>query len=481
MKLAKMSLVAALALTANMYAIDNVKVNGDVKVFYGTMDASYEGSKQDYLGNDVQTSDMFNKENSYADAALHLGLTADLSEGVSAGMSMTAVSTLGLENNLVSNTWSNTHGVSNSNGASFVGQAAAPVSENIQLDDEMWIDEMWIAGTAFDTTVKLGRQALDTPLAFTETWGIDTNTFEAAVLINQSIPDTTIVATYIGKSNGSADDQATALSLGTVNGGVNVTGGTLNELGRAQAGYVAQGGKFNTFGKDGVYAAGVINNSFKPLTAQAWYYDMQGLAKAYWLQADIKCSLVKGVLIGVQYANTDADSASAVNAYLGLSGTPLVTSVNDTSMYSVMLGYEMKDVVTVKAAYSSVSDDGTLGMANTATGAYATSGGQSKMYTEMWWNYGAVSAVGADSYSITAEGTVGPEVDLLLGYYFADIDPKGANNAEEVAEIAFTATKSFGPLDATLALIYDDYSYDVVSRGDTKDMTNLQVYLTYNF
>ena len=452
-----MSLVAALALTANMYAIDNVKVNGDVKVYYGTMDSSYNGSRQDIAGNDIKTSDMFDKEASYADAALHLGLTADLSEGVSAGISVTAVSTLGLENNLVSNTWSNSHAISSSDGASFVGQNV-PVQE-LQLDDAMWIDEAWIAGTAFDTTAKLGRQALDTPLAFTETWGIDTNTFEAAVLINQSIPDTTIVATYIGKSNGLSDDQST--SDGEL---------SLSALGRAQAGYVAKGGKFNTFGTNGVYAAGIINNSFKPLTFQAWYYDMQSLAKAYWLQADIKCSLVKGVLIGAQYANTDLEDGA-----LG------IANPKDTTMYSVMLGYEMKDVMTVKAAYSSVDDDGTLGMANTATGSVATLGGQSKMYTEMWWNYGAVSAVGADSYSVTVEATVGPEIDLLAGYYFADVDPKGANNGTEVTEFALTASKSFGPLDASVALINDSYDYDVTARGSLDDATHLQVYLTYNF
>ena len=445
-----MSLVAALALTANMYAIDNVKVNGDVKVYYGTADSD---------GTDAP--DIFSQDASYADAALHLGLTADLSEGVSAGISVTAVSTLGLENNLVSNTWSNTHGVTANSGASFPNQAGG----GLQLDDAMWIDEMWVAGTAFDTTAKLGRQALDTPLAFTETWGIDTNTFEAAVLINQSIPDTTIVATYIGKSNGSSDDES-ALNLNGVGSSTPALGGS------AAAGYVALDGKFNTFGENGVYAAGIINNSFKPLTVQAWYYDMQSMAKAYWLQADIKCSLVKGVLIGAQYANTELDDLSS----------------EDTSMYSVMLGYEMKDVMTIKAAYSSVDDDGVLGMANTATGSLATVGGQSKMYTEMWWSYGMVSSVGADSYSVTAEATVGPEVDLLLGYYNADIDPKATGNyatqdKSELSEIAFTASKSFGPLDTTLALIYDDYDakYVGATSDDDEKFTTLQVYLTYNF
>lgn len=427
-----MSLVAALLLGVNAYAIDNVKVNGDVKVFYGTVDSDA-----------TDAPDMFDKDASYADAALHLGLTADLSEGVSAGISATAVSTLGLENNLVSGTWSNAHGATTGTGNSFLNGLGGA-----QVDDAIWIDEMWIAGTAMDTTAKLGRQALDTPLAFTETWGIDTNTFEAAVLLNQSISDTTLVAAYVGKSNGSAND----------------TAGVLNTLGAANAGYVAEGGKFNSF-YDGAYVVGAINNSLKPLTAQAWYYDLQGTATAYWLQADLN---MEGILVGAQYTDIDADGA--------------VTGADKDTAYSVMLGYAMKDLVTIKAAYSSVDDEGTLGVANTATS--TANGGQSKLYTEMWWNYGTVSTTGADSYAISAEATVGPDVGLFLAYYASEVDAKatvlpGKANGD-YSEVAFTASKSFGPLDTTLALLYDDSDYDNVLSED-KTETTLQVYLTYNF
>ncbi|PHR55332.1 MAG: hypothetical protein COA44_10650 [Arcobacter sp.] len=418
MKLAKMSLVAAMLLGANLYAIDNVKVNGDVKVNYHTEDNDAAGK-----------ADIFDKDASYADTALHLGLTADLSEGVSAGISATAVSSLGLENNLVSNVWSGAH----------TSTANADTDLGVQVDDAMWIDEMWIAGTAYDTTVKLGRQALDTPLAFTETWGIDTNTFEAAVIINQSIADTTLVATYIGKSNGSASETAT----------FNAT-----NLDLGNAGYVAVDGKFNSF-YDGVYAFGAINNSWKPLTAQAWYYDLQSLAKAYWLQADLN---MEGILVGAQYTQIDVDT----------------TGAKKDKAYAVMLGYALKDVVTIKAAYSSVDDEGALGLSNTATANGAAS--QTKLYTEMWWNYGQVASTGADSFSISAEGTVA-EIDLFAAFYSSEIDT-AATNDTSVDEIALTATKSYGPLDTTLAIIYDDI--DTENAASNK-VTTLQVYLTYNF
>lgn len=440
MKLAKMSMVAALLLGANAYAIDNVKVNGDAKLYYGTEDRSTDG---------VTTPDMFDKDASYADVALRLGVTADLSEGISAGATYNAVSTLGLENNLVSGVWSGGHGASASQGANVT-----PANAEVQVDDKSWFSEAWIAGTAGKTTAKVGRQAIDTPLAFTETWSITNNTFEAAVLINQDIPDTTLVGAWIGKSNGIGED--------TWNGTANL--GNVTSV----------GGKFNTFATDGAYAAGLINNSFKPLTFQAWYYDVQSVAKAYWLQADIECSLVEGLMIGAQYVDIDLVD-SGVNAALGVSGADYK---NDTA-YSVMLGYAVKDVVTVKAAYSSVDDEGTLGVANVATFG-ADSGSDSKLYTEMFWNRGNVSATGADSYAVTAEGTAAG-IDLFAGYTFADIDVLGTANDREVTEIALTAGKSFGPLDATAALIMDEVDYGVNSTEADTDATSLQVYLTYNF
>lgn len=440
MKLTKLSLIAAMLIGSTAFAIENTKVSGKAGIFYGTQDSN------------ANSFDMFSKEASYTNYFAHLDLATDLTKGVSAGVGAQIVTTLGVEHNLVNKVWSNAHTVDTSTGASFAGGA--------QVDSAMWIDELWLAGSAFDTTLKIGRQPLDTPLAFTETWGVDRNTFEAAVVINQSIPDTTVVATYIGKSNGSADDRASLREGGA---------GNLNDISATSAGYVAADGTFSTFGTQGTYAFGVVNNSIKPLTLQAWYYDMIQLAEAYWIQADLN---VEGILAGVQFANTDADMAANLGT-LGILG-----ATQDTSAWSAMLGYAMKDVATLKVAYSDVDEGGILGVANTATGSVATLGGQSKLYTEMWWNYGYVSAVGAESYSLTAEGNVAG-VDVLAGYYNADVK-NGATVDKEMTEIAFAAKKSFGPLDTQVALIFADLEDTITPANDVKT-TDVQIYLTYNF
>ena len=448
MRVTKLSLIAALLIGSSVFAIENTKVSGNAKLYYGTQDSDAENAPN-----------LFTKESAYTNFAARLDLTTDLTKGVSAGVGTQVVTTLGVEHNLVDKVWSNAHTVSDSTGASFANALGGK-----QVDSAMWFDEVWLAGSAFDTTLKIGRQSLDTPFAFTESWGVDKNTFEAGVLINQSIPSTTLVATFIGKSNGSADDRTS-----TREGGA----GTFNlrDIGATAAGYVAADGTFSTFGTQGTYAFGIINNSFKPLTVQAWYYDMVDFAQAYWLQADAKCSKIEGLSVGVQYANTDLDKRANIGGATGVIGV----DTKDTSAWAAMVGYAMKDVATFKAAYSDVSDDGTLGMANTATGSIATVGGQSKLYTEMWWNYGYVSAVGAESYALSAETKLAG-VDFLLGYYNADIAKDSTLFAkEELTEVALVASKKFGPLATSLALIHGDREVEDVRT------TDVQIYLTYNF
>lgn len=404
MRVAKISVMAALLLSANVYAIDNVKVSGSVQVLYGTQDDS------------TSTVDMFDKDASYADTAFHLGVTADLAEGITAGIAATGVSSLGMENNIASiaNVWSGAH----------------TVDANGTVEDALFIDEIWVSGTAGKTTGKLGRMPLDTPLAFTEAWGASTNNFEAAVVTNEDLPGTTLMAAWIGKSNGSGDDI-------TANAGGSMTG---------------TDGKFNTFAESGSYVVGAINNSFEPLTAKGYYYGMPQYADAYWLQADLD---MEGIMAGAQYGAIE----------------PKATGAKDSSAYAAMLGYALKDVVTVTAAYSSVDDEGDVALSNVATRGQGA-GAQTQLYTEVWWWYGTVAEVGADTYTVAAETTVGDGYDLYLGYWNSENDVSGF----ELDEVALTVSKSYGALDTSLAVIYDDFGG--TSSGD---LTTFQVYLTYNF
>ncbi|MFA6629936.1 MAG: OprD family outer membrane porin [Sulfuricurvum sp.] len=433
MKLVKMSLAAAVLLGASAFAIDNVKVSGDAKLYYMT--------------NDAGDSDLFDKDSSAADTALRLSVTGDLTKNVSFGVTGYAVSTLGLENNLVSNTWTGAHGLQTGTGNPFLNSELG----GVQVDDQAWIGEMWVAGTMGKTTAKLGRMELDTPLAFSEKWSIVPNTFDAAVLINQDIPDTTLVGAWVGKGNG-----VNAIGVAT-SGAAAINNSTL-----IGDNVVGLGADFNTFLSDGAYAVAIVNNSFKPLTAQAWYYNVQNVADAYWLQADINCQLVKGLTIGAQYAD--------------ISTKGLLDGAGDSSAYAFKLGYAGVENLSVSGAYSKADDEGTLKVANVATNNLG--GAQSKLYTEAWWNYGYVGAPDAEAWNLTAEYDI-KDVVKVGAYYTNVTDAFSYNSLDKVdmQEITLSATKSFGPLDASLVYI----STDADDQNNGSQYNTLQAYLTLNF
>ena len=458
-----MSLAAAVLVGASAFAIDNVKVSGNAQVFYSTSDA--KGQVTNNLGTALGNPNapltnggtLFSKDSSAADAGLNLNISADLAKNslvtVSAGAGYTALTTLGLENNLVSNVWGGAHTASNvgTNGSNYVAK----------VDNSSWMNEAWVAlslNQLSKSTVKVGRMELDTPLAFTEKWSIEKNTFEAAVLINQDIPDTTLVGAYVGTGNGtevfghdgtSAVNTTYHLAVGPV---------------------VNANGNFETYGTDGAYAVGAINNSWKPLTAQAWYYDVSKLAQAYWLQADLKADSLglAGVTAGAQYS-----SVSIEKGYTGLS--------KDVSndVYALMLGYEMKNIFAAKVAYSEVGNDSTAGISagfNTAT-----STGMSKLYTEAWWNYGQVIQNQAKAWNVTVTSPVAGLFDA--GLYITSVDQKAAT-AQDMTEVAVTVGKKFGPLDATLAYINSSFNHKTDSTLNTptvQDSNMVQAYLTLNF
>lgn len=413
MKLVKLSLVTALILGVNVYAAGNVEVSGDAKLFYGTQAENLNGDPE---------IDIFDKDASYADFGFTLGVTADLMENVKVGGKVQLISQLGLENDIAVSPWSSAH--TNSSGV---------------LDTTEWVSEAWIEGKLGNTTGKIGRITLETPLVFTETWSVDYNSFEAVLITNEDIPDTTILASYIAESNGYSSDPVAPTNGGSI---------------------VSTGGDFHKFGSDGAYVVGITNNSIKPLTAQGWYYNLPDTADAVWLQADFA---LDGFLAGAQYTNINRDAAAD----------------NDIA-YALMLGYVIADTVTIKAAYSAVNDKGTAaGVANIAT-AGQPAGAGSSLYTEFWWWFGTASATGADTMTLSAEASVA-DIDLFLGLYSADVEPAGGLK-DEVDEITFTASKSFGPLDTSIAFIYDMFDTNgIKSSSYMKDLFSTQIYLTYNY
>ena len=391
MKFTKLSLIAALAVTTAMAG--DAKISGDAKLFYSTTDAG--------------SSDLFSKgPNSIGDTALELKYTRDLAEGITVNAGLTGVSTLGLENELVGGTWVQ-HGV-------------AP-----GVQDQAYIDTANIVAKVAKTTLVIGRQALDTPFFYSETWNIVPNTFDAAVAVNNDIPDTTVVAAWVGRGNGNAGQTVTA-----ANGN--------------------KGFKAFTGAVKPAYAFALINKSIPNTTAQGWYYSIPTVAKTYWLQADT--SITKEISAGVQYASAKLNGAS-----------------KDTNAVAGKIGYAA-GALKAHVAYSQRNNEAGIDISNIATGHGGAS--ESKLYTEAFWNYGLVGSQNAKTIAVGAGYDLGA---ADLGFNYTSVDTGSLNS--DVKEAALTATTKVGPVDATVALI----NTDAKGGNAGRDGNTVQAYLTVPF
>lgn len=435
MKLGKLSLVAVMALGTSAFAIDNVKVNGEAKVWYQTSELSGTGNTAA-----EREMDMFdNNTNSMAEIALSISATADLAKNLSAGISGVALTTLGLENNLVGQVPSARYVPGETNSSNPAGTA---------LDDQGWVRELYLAYTAGKTTLKIGRQELATPLAFTEKWNIVDNTFDAAVVLNNDIQDTTLVGAWVGKDNGSA------LGNTTVN----------------------NGGKFSTFAYGGAYAAGVINKSLPNTAVQAWYYDVLSGATdvrngidAYWLQADAKL-MDNMIELGAQFANLD----------------PKASGTKDTSIYAVKAGVNVANS-NIYAAYSSADDTGD---ATSATGGGSTvnfsnvaTGDKSMIYTALGSIYmdgEHTTKSDTDAWKIGASTKMVPGMTLSASYGEAETDGNGfAAGKADYSAWDVIANGMVGPVGLTA--IYTQYEKENNLGAKTIDTDTLRIIASLKF
>ena len=414
MKKISLSLAAiAMIATVAQAEIKSESFGGSASLFYGT--------------NDAGNGDLFNKGTSYGNTAINLGGVASVGSCdtcTKLNYGLTGVSTMGLQHTLVSNTWVDQEYTTNSGGG-------------LKIDDAIWIDTLNLTFTPLDgisnTTLVVGRQALATPMAFTETWNIAKNTFDAIVAVNGDIEKTTLVGAWVARSNGFGVLGTTSPSSAGADGTVrarNISGG------------------FERFLTDeGAYAFGAVTELIPAVTAQAWYYIAPSTTNVAWLQAETEYA---GFSLGGQFGMLDARDNSDGNAM------------------AVKLGYSYEGL-GLGVAYSQV--EALTGTA-AAVGFKNLAGLQSSLYTEAWWNYGVVGESDTDTVSASATYGIADIADLGLFLTLAD---NGTTN-KTMQEIAVTASKSIENLDVTLAYINADFD-----EAGVDAQNDIQAYFTYNF
>lgn len=364
--------VAAMALTTTASALEDIKVSGQAKLWYETAETT-------------ATTDLFDQGNSSGEVVFKLGMTGKQGN-VGFGATVYQGSTMGLETNLVSATRTNT-----ANGDMFVGEAYITIP------------------AIADTVLKIGKQELDTPLAFTERWNAIPNTFNAAVAINSSLPNTTIIAAYVGQDNATnfkADGEVSNTLLGT--------------------------------GFDSALAvAALFKNDM--IAANAWYYQIRSAASALWIDATVNAG---PAAITGYYAQIMPDSALA--------------ALEDTDAYAVKVAGSVASV-SLEAAYSKVSDDNGIAIANTSTGFKKTKLPTAGVYTDGLY----VAQPDSEAFKVKASTKLGA-TGLALQYIDNDND---RTTALQTSEIDLIVTHKLGDVDLTAILMDRDTPNNAAADG----------------
>lgn len=324
----------ALLLATSVYAVENVKVKGEVKYWYQTTAVE-----------DAANNDMFQQNTSVGTAVAELGVSADLFKGLKGNVSAIGADSLGLEKSFVKD-------------ISTAG--AGWDSDNGYYRTQIWVTEANLDYKIGNTSAIVGRQALNTPLLFTERWNATYNTFDAAVLINNDIPYTTLVAGYVYQSNGGGH-----AGNGTATSSFPSTTMHNGEFYGFGSSYNATTHKM-TDGKKGAYAFGAMIKPTDKLAVNLWYYDVNSNFTAYWADAEYKIS---GLTFGLQ------------NAGIALTNS----SIDNATITAAKVGYSA-GAFSTDVSYSTTA----TGEADTAPIANAATGDKSKVYTQSVFQDGAV-------------------------------------------------------------------------------------------
>ena len=430
--LATASLIASSAMAADK-GIDIV-VSGQATVYYETHAEN---------GNADDTT-MFDQDNSTANVGIQLNLGADLGNNFTFGSQLTYLGTAGLEKNLVAGTHQD---------------ADADVTEQGDTTTEIALTKIFIAKKIGNTTVKIGRQELPkslSPLAFSEGWNVYKNTFDAILVVNSDIQDTTVVAAYVSGGTGMTLQDSDDLVA-------NVNGGKAEVNGEA-------------------YMLTVQNKSIPMTTVTGSYYRLDNVGgndatvvphdgtdtNAYWLDIAVADkSLPMGLKVGAQAG------------YIATDGTDF----SNTAALGLRASFVPMSNLTLSTAYTTVNaetDKANVAFKNTGTGI------KTPLFTQMVYNQNAI-ALDANTWMIKGSYNTGAYGVVTAAYGNTDAGAKnimGAN--EDYQEFDLTYKVNYANVQYFAAYIYREIDNGGNMNGTTatSDVTEdnrFRVWARYNF
>jgi hypothetical protein len=379
---------------------------GQGVVYYQTADTLGAGTLPDSL---------FDQESSSANAGVSLKAeNANIVGGLGAGVKLVGVGTLGLEEDVVSNV------MQLSSAGDLNGGA---------------ITELYLTYGIGNTLVKVGRQTLPkalSPLAFSESWNVFENTFEAALVVNSDIPNTTLVGAYVRSANMHTD---------------------LNDF------------NSDILGDDGAFMLTAAYADAFNVTGSAYYLpDVLNIGEdlmALWVDAGFN---VSDFNIGVQGGYITSD------AFIGH---------EDTYAAGAKFGAKF-DPVTAGAAVTWVNDGG-IGITNLANpfamGEVNGVFGDNALYTTSILGSNAIFNF-VDATTVSLNGSMALPVGTLIALAdYSDIGDYAYVGEGDFYEAAIAYNVVLGDLDLTAGYVYQN----VDTTGLDTDNNLIRVVARYNF
>jgi len=193
-------------------------------------------------------------------------------------------------------------------GTFYTSQPVAGVNNNNLFFDSnnngySILGEVYINAELGQTSIKFGRQEIETPFADSNDFGMIPNTYESLMIMNNSLPNTTLLVSHLHRW-----------------AGVDVEPEPENFI------------KLN--GTNGVNVLGVIYSPSDKWSTQAWHYNAKSMTNTSYLETSI--SLLENLELGLQYGNQKGDDTNG-------------------KVWGLKMDYEIGNFV-LSAAHNDVSD-----------------------------------------------------------------------------------------------------------------------------
>ncbi len=340
--------------------------------------------------------------NSRASLGLELKLDLALDHGFNIGYHEIFLGTLGLENSLIG--------------------AGMQTAKTDELNGRM-TSQIFVTKELGKTAFKLGRQELEknlSPFAFSESWNIFKNSFDALVIRNKDVESTTLLGAFIHKSNGELTGTPGLMNLGNFRG----IGDETNNK--------------------GLYLLTAKNDALEKLPITLSYYKLLGQdLSVVW--ADGKFNYLEALKVEVQAGSMmdSATNADNTNAY-GLKASGQVSNIN------------------LFTAYSHVNN-GTRELRNLGTGI------KTPLYTQLILNQNFIS---------TSNDTVvfGSSLPIGTGVFAVKYNMTNDNSVNNIDYNELDVTYKFDAFNTKMLL-----AYVMQDPSNTKKNNLLRVWSRYNF